>query len=494
MANLAGNLTRTAGERPDAVALRADDDVWTYARLDDATARVAGWLRGRGVGPGDRVGLSLPNVPAFAVLYYGALRVGAVVVPMNPLFKAREVAFYLGDAGASLVVGLPGELQTGAAEAGVDVVNVADLPGILADHEPSVEVAERDDEDTAVLLYTSGTTGRPKGAELRHVNLQTNQAVTGETLLDLGPDDVVMGCLPLFHVFGMTCAMNSAFAVGASLALIPRFDPAKALEVIARDRVTAFLGVPTMYGAILAASRDVDADTSSLRVCISGGASMPVELMRKFEERFGCVILEGYGLSETSPVACFNQPHLPRKPGTVGIPVAGVEMDVVDEAGNPVPDGEIGEIVIRGENLMRGYWNRPDATDEAIRDGWFHSGDLARRDADGYYAIVDRTKDMIIRGGYNVYPREVEEVLYEHPAVAEVAVVGVPHDALGEEIVAYVVAQPGASVEPAELSTYVKDRLAAYKYPRDVRLIEALPKGATGKILKRELPRDPVAG
>ena len=302
-----------------------------------------------------------------------------------------------------------------------------------------------------------------------------------------------MGCLPLFHVFGMTCGMNTAFATGAALTMIPRFDPAKALEVIARDKVTVFEGVPTMYGAMLAAAAAADTppDLSTLRTAVSGGASLPLEVMKKFEETFGATILEGYGLSETSPVASFNHPDQERKAGSIGIPIRGVEMKLTDPEGADVdtsdPDA-VGEICIRGENIMKGYWNRPDATAEAIdADGWFRSGDLARVDEDGYYYIVDRQKDMIIRGGLNIYPREIEELLYEHPAVAEAAVVGAPHEELGEEVAAYVVLAPGQEASESDLIAHVKDQVAPYKYPRTVTFIDELPKGPTGKILKREL-------
>lgn len=486
MTNLASLLADSARIHADRVALRQDDETWTFAQLDGAAAAFAGHLAARGVRAGDRVAVSLPNVPAFAVVYYGALRHGAVAVPMNPLFKPREVEYYLRDSTASLIVGLPGDAQTGAEAAGVAFLDVRELPAVLADAEPA-PLFERDLDETAVLLYTSGTTGRPKGAELTHGNLSTNADVSATTLLHATPDDVIMGCLPLFHVFGMTCALNVAIGAGATLTLIARFDPAKALEVLDRDRVTVFEGVPTMYGAMLGAARGRDIDTASLRTCISGGASMPVELMRAFEERFGCIILEGYGLSETAPVASFNRPDLERRPGTVGPAVRGVRIKVVDPAGAEVPTGEIGEIVIAGENVMRGYWNRPEATAEAIRDGWFHSGDLGRLDEDGYVSIVDRTKDLIIRGGFNVYPREVEEVLYEHPAVVEAAVVGVPHEHYGEEVSAYVVLDPSLGADPDEIRAFVKERVAPYKYPRTVHVLDALPKGATGKILKREL-------
>ena len=494
MTNLAQNLVESARIHPDRLALRQDEQSYTYAQFDRLTQVLAGHLRAKGFVPGDRVALSLPNITAFPLAYYAALRLGCVVVPMNPLFKAREVDYYLRDSGAKLLIGLPNpDTQAGAEAAGVEYVDVTTLPALLGTPvEPVTEVVDRDDDDTAVLLYTSGTTGSPKGAELRHANLNSNQEVAARTLLEVTTEDTLMGCLPLFHVFGMTAALNIAVAQGACLTLLPRFDPVAALRMIERDRATVFLGVPTMYGALLGARAQVEADTSSLRVCISGGASLPVEVMRKFEAAFDCIILEGYGLSETSPVASFNHPHRERKPGSIGTAIEGVELDLHGEDGSPTPEGQVGEIVIRGHCLMRGYWNKPDATAAAIRDGWFYTGDLARRDADGYYFIVDRSKDMIIRGGYNVYPREIEEVLYTHPDVVEVAVVGVPDDRLGEEVAAYVVLREGATVGEAELQAFCKEQVAAYKYPRAIHLIGALPKGATGKILKRELPRPAV--
>jgi long-chain acyl-CoA synthetase len=358
----------------------------------------------------------------------------------------------------------------------------------LAAVEPLREPVPREDLETAVILYTSGTTGKPKGAELTHSGLNKNQAVTARTLIDVGPDDVVMGCLPLFHVFGMGCGMNASIANGATLTLIPRFDPAKALAVIGRDRVTVFEGVPTMYSAMLGVPDRESYDVSTLRTCVSGGAALPVEVLRGFESAFGCIILEGYGLSESSPVASFNHPGAERKAGSIGTPVEGVRMRVVDDQGEPVPQGEIGEIQISGHNVMKGYWNKPDATAATITaDGWLKTGDLARQDEDGYFYIVDRKKDLLIRGGYNVYPREVEEVLYEHPGVAEVAVVGIQHPSLGEEIGAAVVLMAGASATPEELRSFVRDRIAAYKYPRAVWIAESLPKGPTGKILRREV-------
>ena len=489
--NLAENLARTAASTPDQVAIRLDDLELTYAGLDAASALAAGWLREHGVGPGDRVGIMLPNIPQFPILYYGALRAGAAVVPMNPLFKEREVEYYLSDSGAKVLFGWEGiadQAQPGAEAAGAafEVVD-AGFSQKLATYSPAPDVVERAPDDTAVLLYTSGTTGKPKGAELTHSNLGSNVA-TCVALFDGGPGDVIFGGLPLFHSFGQTCGLNSAVACGATLTMIPRFEPHKALEVLQRDKVTIMQGVPTMYVALLQDPAHKDYDVSTLRLAVSGGASLPVEVLRGFEKEFGVILLEGYGLSETSPVASFNHADRERKAGSIGTPVRDVEMRLIDADWNDTPDGEIGEIAIKGPNVMKGYWNRPDATTEAIKDSWFRTGDLAKRDEDGYYFIVDRAKDMIIRGGYNVYPREVEEVLYEHPAVAEAAVVGVPDAEYGEEIGAAITLKAGASATAAEIQEFVKERIAAYKYPRIVWFLdEGLPKGPTGKILKREI-------
>ena len=501
MANLALDLREAAQMYPDRPAVRLDDTIISYARLDDLTARAAAWLRERGVRPGDPVGIMMPNVPQFPVFYFAVLRAGGAVVPMNPLLKAREVAHYLGDSGAGLVLAwetAADEAAAGAATAGAESVIVPTIGEVAAwPSSPESEMIRRADDDTAVILYTSGTTGTPKGAELTHANMRRNAAVTATSLLALGPDDVVMGCLPLFHSFGQTCGLNAAVQSGACLTLIPRFSPAAALQVIERDRVTVFEGVPTMYVGLLGVGAG-ETDTSSLRLCVSGGAALPVEILHGFEKEFGAVILEGYGLSETSPVATFNRRDQ-RKAGSIGLPVEGVELRLVgtsDGDADPdsasgeltdVPDGEVGEIAIRGHNVMKGYWKRPEATAAVMRGGWFRTGDLGRADADGFYYIVDRKKELIIRGGYNVYPREIEEVLYEHPAVLEAAVVGVPHPSLGEEVAAAVVLRPGIAATPDELREWVKQRVAAYKYPRHVWLTDGLPKGATGKILKREI-------
>jgi long-chain acyl-CoA synthetase len=499
MANLSSVLEQAAASQPDRLAIRMDQMVLTYAQLHDAAARVTALLSAAGVGPGDRVGLMLPNIPAFPIAFYGALGAGAIVVPMNPLLKGREVAYYLSDSGAKVLFAwhdFAGEAAKGAADAGAQMISVdePDLAGPLAGLTPHTSWADAAADDDAVILYTSGTTGTPKGAQLTHGGLARNARLTAETLLNNNPDDVMMGCLPLFHVFGLTCGLNATVAAGGTLTLLPRFDPGKALEIIERDAVTIFEGVPTMYAAMLHLPDADPSQAATLRVCISGGAAMPVEVLRGFEAKFGCVILEGYGLSETSPVASFNHPDKPRKPGSVGTPVEGVEMRLVGTDGATVPAGEVGEIAIRGHNVMKGYWGRPDATAEAIPDGWFRTGDLARVDEDGYYFIVDRKKEMIIRGGYNVYPREIEEVLHEHPAVAEAAVIGIPHPELGEEVGAAIALKPGATATPEELRAFAKERVAAYKYPRHVWLVDELPKGPTGKILRRAVRPPGEAG
>jgi long-chain acyl-CoA synthetase len=483
----------SASANADRVALCLGENRMTYRELEVASARVAGLLRERGIRPDDRVGVMLPNVMEFAVVYYGVLRAGGVVVPMNPLLRAREVAYYLRDSGAALAFvwqGCADEARAGAKQAESDAIVVD--PAIFADvllarARPAAHVVERWADDTAVILYTSGTTGQPKGAELTHANLARNAEVVATDLLRLTAADVIFGGLPLFHSFGQTCTLNAAVAAGACLTLVPRFDPTQALQILAGQRATVFAGVPTMYGALLRVPDGEAHDMSALRVCVSGGAAMPVEVMRAFEEAFGCIVLEGYGLSETSPVASFNHPDRQRKPGTIGTPIRGVEMRVVDEHGNEVAPGGIGEIAIRGHNIMKGYWQRPEATAEAIPDGWFRTGDMGCVDADGYFTIVDRKKDLIVRSGYNVYPREIEEVIYEHPAVAEAAVIGLPDPELGEEVGAAVTLKPGANVTADELREHVKGCVAAYKYPRRVWIVDALPKTATGKILKREI-------
>jgi long-chain acyl-CoA synthetase len=503
MLNLATLLTTSARKDPGKVALTLGPLTTTYGQLDELSARAATMFRARGIAPGDTVAIQLPNVAEFAIAYYGALRAGAVVLPLNPLLKKGEVAFHLKDAGAKVLLAtvvFQAESEPGAAEAGVEYVPVplpvgdTDVPrltDLVADHEPLADITPRSPTDPAVLLYTSGTTGTPKGATLTHDNLLWNAFLCSNKVVEMETTDVVVGALPLFHAFGQSVGLNAALLAGATLALLPRFEVEPALDLIEQQGATVFLGVPTMYTAMLHAESADRRDLSKLRLCVSGGAAIPVEVIRAFEEKFDARILEGYGLSETSPVASFNHQDRPSKPGSIGTPIWGVEFRLVDEAGNEPAPGDPGEILIRGHNVMLGYHGRPDDTDKVIdANGWFSTGDVATVDEDGYYFIVDRKKDMIIRGGYNVYPREIEEVLHEHPAVAEAAVLAVKHDELGEEVGAAIVLKPGASAEPDEIKAFVKERVAAYKYPRVVRIVAELPKGATGKILKREIHLD----
>src|SRR3954453_16863282 len=486
--NLADFLIHTTAAQPDRAAVRLGNATTSYADLADASARVAGLLTDRSIGPGDRVGVMLPNVPQFAAVYYGVLRAGAVVVPMNPLLKAREVRYYVTDSGARALFAwhaIAAEATAGAGDAEVIVVEPLSFEVLLSAGRPQTAAAPRDPQDTAVILYTSGTTGRPKGAELTHGNLVRNVDVTQSDLLHLASDDVIFGGLPMFHSFGQTCTLNAAVAAGACVLLLPRFDAMVALDLLAQHGATVFAGVPTMYSALLAVPHVPP--LPALRVCLSGGAALPVEVLHRFEEHFSCMLLEGYGLSETSPVASFNRPD-GRKAGSIGTPVTGVQMRVLDNAGADIAQGEVGEIAIRGHNVMKGYWNKPEATAEVLSpDGWLRTGDIGRVDEDGYYYVLDRAKDLIIRGGFNIYPREIEEVLYEHPAVAETAVIGLPHPQLGEEVGAAVVLKPGVATSEADLCEHVKRQVAAYKYPRVVWFVDALPKGPTGKILKREI-------
>ena len=490
--NLGSILQATTALRPDHVAVRLGDQAFSYAELDRAARGIATSLRARGIEPGATVAIMIPNLPEFTQVYFGILYAGCTVVPLNVLLSAPEVQYHLEDSKARLLIAHPlfeAPARAGAAAAGVPVVWAAgagaDTVAELAAAPPTSALHATLPTDTAVILYTSGTTGKPKGAELTHSNLFVNCSVVLPKLLPIESHDVALATLPLFHSFGQTCIQNASIAAGGTFTLLPRFTPDDAFAIMERDRVTLFAGVPTMYFALLHHEGPAR-DLSALRWCVSGGAAMPVEVMNAFEAKFGVEIFEGYGLSETSPVACFNMPGRPRTPGSIGYPVWGVEMAILDEKDQPVADGERGEICIRGHNVMKAYLGRPDATRETLRSGWFHSGDVGIRDANGSYRIVDRVKDMIIRGGFNVYPREIEEVLYAHPAIVEAAVIGVPHESHGEEVKAVVVSRDPVLTADGVIA-YCKERLAAYKYPRIVAFAESLPKGPTGKILKREL-------
>ncbi len=492
MANFATYPWRHGDESPDRLAFRGGKDIWTYGRLRDRMTRFAGAVRARGVGPGERALLVAPTVPEFAVASYALQAAGVVVVAMNPMATARELEYVLGDAGCSLAVVWHESLDSAteaASRRGIELWPLLPGGGRSPDSPPLVEPHNCLPDDTAVILYTSGTTGRPKGAELTHGNL-ISCAETFTDALELGPDDVIGTALPLSHVYGSMSMMGTAMMNGAAMVLLPRFRPVEALEMISTGGVSIFAGVPTMYNALLQHATDWS-DFSTLRFCCSGGASLPAEVLRAFKERFGVVVLEGYALTETTAAATFNGLHRQRKPGFVGLPLPGMQVRVVDSIGNELGPGEVGEVTIRGPQVMKGYYGQPDATAETIRDGWLYSGDLGLKDGDGDLRIVDRKKDLIIRGGYNVYPQEVEQVLYEHPDVFEVAVLGVNDADFGEEVAAVVVLRLGAQADPHALNAWAKGRLSAYKVPRLFRFSHALPQGSTGKILKRGLEDGP---
>ena len=512
MLNLSVLLEDSAREVPDRPAVVVGDLSLSYAAVNAAANQVAQALVAKGIKPGDRVALSCPNVPAWPIVYYGILKAGAVVVPLNVLLKPREIAYHLTDSGAKAYFCFAGtpELPMGemghAAFSEVDgcehfvlitpdpsapspIEGATTLGQTLVGQSETFEAAATAPDDTAVVLYTSGTTGQPKGAELSHMNLLLNARLL-ERMWPPADGDVHLVTLPLFHTFAQTVQLNGGIATRATLVLLPRFTPDAALAAMDHHGVTIFAGVPTMYWALLAhggEGYDLGAIGARLRVAVSGGAALPLEVLNGFEARFGVPILEGYGLSETAPIVTFNRTDRPRKPGSVGLPAWGVRVRVVDEDGGDVPTGELGEITVRGHNVMKGYLDRPEATAEAIRDGWFHTGDVGRFDEDGYLYIADRVKDMIIRGGFNVYPRELEEVLHTHPDVSLAAVVGVPHDKMGQEVAAFVIKEPGSALTEAELMAWAKENMADYKYPRIVEFRTELPMTATGKVLKREL-------
>jgi long-chain acyl-CoA synthetase len=493
--NLATILRESARSTPDKPLMYFADRSWTYAEVDEISGRVAASLLASGLRPGATVAVQLPNVPQFLFAYFGILKAGLVMMPLNPLLRAPEIAYHLADSDAAALV----TFDAYSAEA---LSVVGDRPTWAVGDPPAgarsfdelyrsadrTEIAATNADDTAVLLYTSGTTGRPKGAELTHFQMFMACTVGGETF-GYRPEDVSLLVLPLFHVFGLSSTLNVAVRYGGSVALVPRFEISAVLDALERHRCTVFCGVPTMYVGLLHADT-AGRDLSALRVGVSGGASIPGAVIRGFEEKFpGVVILEGYGLSETVALATFNQSAEQRRVLSIGRPMWGVEIRVLDDADRELPPGEdnVGEIVMRGHNVMKGYYKNPEATAEAVRGGWFRTGDLGYRDSDGFLYIVDRKKDLVIRGGFNVYPREVEEVLHQHAAVAEAAVVGTPDERLGEEVVAYVTVRAGAAAEPAELVEFCKQRLAAYKYPRVVTILDELPRNATGKVLKTEL-------
>ena len=478
MANLAELLRETTRAHGTGTALLHDGERIDYEALESLAARFAGLFLGHGVEAGDRVAVVLPNEPAFIGAYYGALWAGAVVVPLNPLLRRAEIESRLENAEARLLVA-PADRAEELAGLGAELVD----PREAGDAEPAAGIADVVG-DLAVLLYTSGTSGGAKGAELTHDGLRDNAFFLGRQILGLTPGSVLLGSTPLSHVLGQSGVMNASIACGSCVALMPRFEVEAALDLMRTERAGVLLGVPTMCKTLIQATEGLD-DVPQLDLAHIGGAPLPPETLRAFAERFRCPVLEGYGMTETGTVSSNRLGH--ERPGSVGTPAEELEVKV------DAPAGEVGEVHVRGGWLMRGYWRNPEETRAVIdADGWFATGDVGYIDEDGYLFLVDRKKDLILRGGYSVYPREVEDVLHDHPAVAEAAVVGVPHETLGEEVVALVVPRPGADCDPEEVKAFVRERVAAYKYPRLVVVVERLPRGPTGKLLKREIDREPL--
>ncbi len=497
--SLSAQLAHTAERGPDRPALTLGDRTLTYADFDAAVSSLAGGLAEEGLAPGDRVALWMPNVPEFAITYFAISRAGGIVLPLSTLWGLEELSYILGNAEASAIVAahlfddtvrsLPERVPSlrRLIAWGDSKLTDALRLGDLMSRPPNPELhRSTSGNEPAVLIYTSGTTGRPKGATLTHMNLLSN-ARACEEVIEVGPDDRFLAVLPLFHSFGATVCMILPMILGAHSVLLPRFSPAEVLHALSACRITVFAGVPAMYTVLLGVRDDSACDLSALRICVTGGAPAPSKLITEFQRRFGAILVEGYGPTEASPVVSVNPPHGLQKIGSVGPPLPGVEVRVADEAGQMLPAGEVGEVLVRGPNVMLGYWRAPEATTETVVGGWLHTGDMGQVDEDGYLYIVGRKKEMVIVAGMNVYPREVEDVIYQLPAVADCAVVGVPSERRGEDVKAFVVLRPGQCLSEDEIVEHCRGRLAAYKVPRAVDIVPDLPRSATGKVLKSAL-------
>ncbi|WP_345471153.1 long-chain fatty acid--CoA ligase [Glutamicibacter ectropisis] len=500
--SVAAILAEGATRHPELTAITMNGSSTSYRELWEQTKAYAGALQERGISEGDRVAVLIPNVTDFARVYYAILSLGATVVPIHALLKAREISYVLEDAEVKLLIcaaPLLAEGAGGAKNSSVPLLTVMNpeaqadnrLEDLAASATPITTYLPRHPEDIATILYTSGTTGKPKGALGTHLALLEQTHTNLLSTMEIRRGDKLFGGLPLFHTFGQTCVLNTGLRAGAEVVLLPKFSAESALELVLEADIDVFFGVPTMYVALLEAGAQREGKPTKLRYAISGGASLPLSVLTAFEERFGSRIYEGYGLTETSPVACFNHVGREPRPGTVGTPVWGVEVEIADPAYPQeirlLPRGELGELVVRGHNLFSGYLNREEATAEAVVDGWFRTGDLGTKDEEDYLRILDRTKDMILRNGYNVYPREIEEVLTSHPDVSNAAVYGVPDEKHGQEIVASVTLKAGSTLSVDELSDWAKEQMAAYKYPRHIQIVQEFPLGPSGKVLKREL-------
>ncbi len=511
-------IERGEREYPERIALIFRDQPTSFGEMAVAVRRLAAGFAALGIQPGERIGILLPNCPPFVYAYYAAAMIGAVVVPSNPLLKPAELAYIWKDCDLRLIVTVPQLLPVVQAArqslpglrhivsilpreqmpdptAGEGIEGFLTLPelmgqgaGRLAAGQELVSPA-RNTQDCAVIIYTSGTTGYPKGAMLSHFNLMRNVQQV-QAAFHFFPDDRFITILPLFHAFAGTVCMHTALAVGAASVLMENFAPARALETLEKHGVTIFCGVPAIFQGILQYSPDRDYDLAKLRILVSGGAPLPAAILHALEDRFHLPVLEGDGPTECSPATSVNPLVGVRKVGSVGLPLPDVEVAIFDDDDSPVPTNALGEIVVRGDNVMLGYLNQPEATAEAMRGGWYHTGDIGKIDSDGYIYILDRKKDMILVGGLNVYPREIEEVLFHHPAVADAAVIGLPDAMRGEEVTAVIVLRPNVTASERELIAYCRERLANYKVPRRILYRETLPRGGTGKVVKRLLKKE----
>ncbi|MBL7075210.1 long-chain fatty acid--CoA ligase [candidate division KSB1 bacterium] len=499
MANLAKILVDSARKKPDKVAILFGQREITYHFLNYSVDRLAQGLKGVGIGQGDRVILMLPNIPQFPISYYALLKIGAQVIPVNIMFRKMEIRHLAGDSGAKVVIGWEGvQRNILGGIRGVSSIKTLiflgekipkgaySLTELIRGNDPLPKMEKTAADDTAVIQYTAGITGPPKGAELTHQNMISN-AVSCKSVLGVGARDRLLAALPLFHPFGQTTMMNLAFVAGATMVLHHRFVPSEILTSLEENGITLFAGVPSMFQALINYPNPEKVRFKSLRYCVSGGAPLSASTLTAFEEKFDTTILEGYGLSETSPVVCLNQPHRPRKPGSVGFPIPGEEMKIVDQSGQKLPPGEVGEIIVQGENVMKGYLGRQEATEEVLRGGWFHTGDLGRKDEEGYFYVVGRKHELIIKSGFNVYPREIEDLLLLHPRVAEAAVIGIPDPEKGEDIKAFIVSKKGESITPEEIIDYCREKMDPYKCPREVEFVPTLPRNSSGRLLKSKL-------
>lgn len=506
--NLPQSVYERAMNQPEKTAYIFLNESVSYGEFEHSVATFAGALRNLGIQEGDHIALLVGNTPHFLISLYASWRLGAVVVPINPTYTPKELSYIIQNSDAKMLIGLDKlvDLYAQADTLFPKVENViacetdeALVKQCLQLEEPPYlfkslmekataieDTVQLNKDDHAIILYTSGTTGLPKGAMLSHENVYSNARDVG-TYLEMNADDRVVATLPVFHVFALTVVVNAPLNKGATILLEPKFSPEQVLQTIREQKATVFAGVPTMYNFIYQYEHGSQADYESVRLSISGGASLPVSLLENFEEKFNTRISEGYGLSEAAPVTCFNPLDRERIPGSIGMSIVNVENKVVDEQGHEVPKGEVGELVVKGPNIMKGYYKMPEETEKTLRDGWLYTGDMAREDEEGYFYIVDRKKDMIIVGGFNVFPREVEEVLYSHPEIIESAVIGVPEDELGEAVHAYVVLKEGSQLTEEEIVNYCKESLVKYKLPSVIHFKDELPKGPTGKILKKDL-------